>query len=144
MSQPSERYSGGAASHGRPRVLIVDDEASVRAAMMRYLARRGWDVCEAEDGEAAMRVLAPNVGASFTLVICDLRMPRFSGVEFYRWLLRARPDVIDRLVFSTGDTECVETAAFLGEVRRPVLAKPFELAELARIVDAASTSAQAA
>jgi DNA-binding response OmpR family regulator len=112
--------------------------------MMRYFARRGWDVCEAEDGEAATRVLAPNVAASFTLVICDLRMPSFSGVELYQWLLGARPDVIDRLVFSTGDTECLETVTFLREVRRPVLAKPFELVELARIVDAASTSARAA
>ena len=78
----------------RPCVLLIDDEESVRVALMRYFARRGWDVCEAEDGEEARRMLSPNVGCEYDLVICDLRMPRCSGPDLYRWLLDNRPDAV--------------------------------------------------
>ena len=77
-------------------VLLVDDEASVRMAMRRFLARRGWTVSEADDGETAKALLDPIAGLGFDLVICDLQMPRLSGREFYRWVARARPHVAQR------------------------------------------------
>jgi DNA-binding response OmpR family regulator len=116
-------------------VLIVDDEVSIRVALGRYFARRGWDVAEAADGEAARSLLEPNAAASFDVVICDLHMPRFSGFAFYRWLAAVRPDAAERLVLSSGDVEAGETAEFLREVRRPVLPKPFDLRELDRVID---------
>ena len=127
----------------RPCVLIVDDEESVRTALMRYFARRGWNVCEAEDGEEARAMLAPNACA-FDLAICDLRMPRMSGPDFYRWLAQSRPDVASRLVFSSGDVDCPESAAFLSDAGRPVLSKPFDLCDLARLIDEIRGAARAA
>jgi len=80
-----------AKDHGPSRsVLLVDDEALVRTAMHRFLARRGWTVSEAVDGECARALLDPIAGIEFDLVICDLQMPRLSGREFYGWLARAR------------------------------------------------------
>jgi len=143
MPHTPERYSSGQVSQ-RPRALIVDDEDAVRSAMTRYLTRRGWDVTDAADGAAATELLAPNAKMAFDLVICDLRMPKFSGFALYEWLTHARPELLQRLVFSTGDTECVETAKFLAEVRRPVLGKPFELPELDRIIEAVQSRARAA
>ena len=128
----------------RPCVLLVDDETSVRTALGRYFTRHGWDVREADDGAAAQRLLDPRAGHSFDLVICDLRMPRFSGYELYRWLARHRPDVVARLVFSSGDLHSPESVQFLSEARRPVLPKPFDLGQLSRIVDEVSGSAHAA
>lgn len=136
-TQLRERRSGSQSRVPRPRVLIVDDEVSIRTAIGRYFTRRGWDVFEAADGEVARALLEPNAAASFDVVICDLRMPRFSGFAFYRWLAAVRPDAADRLVFSTGDVESSETAEFLHEVRRPVLPKPFDLRELDRVIDEA-------
>src|SRR5690348_3841315 len=118
----------------RPRVLLIDDEMSVRAALTRFFTRRGWDVVEAPDGECARGLLAPNDGHPFDLVICDLRMPRFSGCDFYRWLRQTRPESVAKLVFTTGDALSAQSAAFLREARRPVLEKPFELCDLDRIV----------
>ena len=134
-SQRRERSSTREVSLQRPSVLIVDDEIAIRVAIGRYFARQGWDVCEAPDGEAAQRLLEPNAGASFDVVICDLRMPHFSGFAFYHWLAAARPDAAARVVFSSGDVESDETARFLRDVRRPVLPKPFDLRELGRVVD---------
>ena len=128
----------------RPRVLIIDDDMSVRMAMARYFKRRAWDATEAVDAESAMQMLAPNEGAEFDVVICDLRMPRVSGIDLYRWMVRERPDTVSRLAFSTGDAEGRDVAEFLEEASRPVLPKPFELSRLARIVDEILTPARAA
>jgi DNA-binding response OmpR family regulator len=128
----------------RPCVLLVDDELAIRLAVKRYFSRRGWDVCEAEDGESAPWLLEPNAGGSFDLVICDLRLPRFSGDDLYRWLSSSRPDAARRLVFSSGDVESPEAQQFLLTLGRPVLPKPFELAEIDRIVEEICPSAQAA
>ena len=139
-SQRTERSSSRETSLERPCVLIVDDEISIRVAIGRYFARQGWDVREAPDGEAAQRLLEPNAGASFDVVICDLHMPRFSGFALYRWLAGARPDAAARVVFSSGDVESHDTAQFLQDARRPILPKPFDLRELGRVIDEVRTA----
>ena len=129
---------------GLPCVLIVDDEVSIRVVLKRFFTRRGWEVYEAEDGETARKLLAPNVNCSFDVVICDLHMPRFSGFDFYRWLSSVRPDAAARLVFTTGDAESAQTGEFLAEAHRPVLTKPFNLGEVGRVVDEIAGTAKAA
>ena len=128
----------------RPCVLLVDDETAIRMALARYFSRRGWTVREATNGEAARRLLEPNAGFTVDLVICDLKMPGYSGSDLYRWLSRYRPDAAQRLVFASGDTESGETHDFLLASRRPILPKPFELAELGRIVEEVCPRAHAA
>ena len=64
-----------------PRVLVVDDEPMVREVLARYLAKEGFDVATAEDGEQAL--------ASFAqlppdLVLLDLMLPRIDGLEVFR------------------------------------------------------------
>ncbi len=76
-----------------PRVLVVDDERSIRLALGRYMRRKGWDVDEAEDGEAALGLLNAAPPDGYDLVITDLRMPVLSGFEVHDWLAAqpARP-----------------------------------------------------
>jgi DNA-binding response OmpR family regulator len=127
-----------------PSVLLVDDEISIRTAMRRYFARRGWKVAEAPDGATAQRLLDPAARNDFDVVICDLRMPKFSGSDLYQWLERNRPEAVERLVFSSGDVASPEAAVFLKHAHRPVLPKPFDLKELGRIVDEVYRAAHAA
>jgi two-component system cell cycle sensor histidine kinase/response regulator CckA len=127
-----------------PSVLLVDDEAAVRVAIRKFLTRRGWTVVEAADGESARAMMEPATGVDFDLVICDLHMPKLSGRDFYRWLAETRPEVALKLVFSTGDAMSPEFAEFLSEAQRPLLPKPFELSELARIVEQVHSPARAA
>jgi CheY-like chemotaxis protein len=129
---------------GSPSVLLVDDEYAVRMAIHRYLARRGWNVMEAADGATARAILEPGVGLDFDLVICDLHMPRLSGRGLYEWLARTRPDAALKVVFSTGGVLSPEVAEFLCEAGRPLLPKPFELSELASIVEQVRMPARAA
>ena len=138
--------SGNYNCHGAelPCVLIVDDEVAIRSALKRYFTRRGWDVYEAENGDVARRLLEPNVGCSFDVVICDLLMPECSGFGFYRWLSCARPDLAARVVFTTGDPQSEDSAEFLATARRPILRKPFDLYELGDVVDQVWRAAEAA
>jgi nitrogen-specific signal transduction histidine kinase len=133
---PSAGYGKGASV--RPStVLLIDDEDSVRMALRRWFERQGWTVDEAVDGAQALALLlsAPSE-ETYGLVLCDLRMPGMSGIELHARLLDQRPGVLGRFIFATGDTASPETAAFLARVDRPVLEKPFELAQLAAIVEA--------
>ena len=122
--------------HGTPtnpphsRLFVIDDEPSIRAAIRRFLTRRGWDVEEAEDGRAALDILLHCDPNRYDVVMCDLRMPHVSGAEMHRELMRKRPDLVQRLVFSTGDVASADAASFLSESERPVIEKPFELARL--------------
>ncbi len=121
-------------SRSEPRVLIVDDEAVIRTALSRYFVRLGWAVCTAPNGSGAVGVLGDG-RVDFDLVICDLRMAGGSGEDVYRWLLERRPSLAARVVFLSGDTVAPEAAVFLEAARRPVLAKPFDLRELAFVAE---------
>jgi two-component system NtrC family sensor kinase len=111
----------------RLRVLVVDDEPHILHYMRATLEAWGHVPVVASDGAEALAVAE---GDTFDLVISDLRMPRLSGREFYEELVRRRPELAARLVFSSGDTVRGDTLAFLESLDRPYLHKPFSLAEL--------------
>lgn len=116
-------------------LFVIDDEPSIRTAISRFLTRRGWVVEEAEDGRVALDLLLRSDPGRYDVVMCDLRMPHLSGVELYRALLGTRPDLVHRLLFSTGDVVSSDAANFLAESRRPVIEKPFELARLEELLN---------
>ena len=116
------------------RLFVIDDEPSIRAAIKRFLTRRKWEVEEAEDGREALEILLRSEPKEYDVVMCDLRMPHLSGGELYRELLGKRPDLVRRLLFSTGDVVSSDASNFLAESGRPVIEKPFELARLEELL----------
>jgi len=120
------------------RVLIVDDEAAIRLALVRHLQRRGHTVETAEDGSAALERIA---STGFDVILSDIRMPGMSGDRLLRELhQRGASDVVRRLVFMTGDpaSEAVQQGV---EHAIPVLSKPFTLREITqKIEEHAATS----
>ncbi len=128
------------ASSGARRVLIIDDEPSIRMALRRFFAKRDWLVDEAGDGAAALRALMAPDAPDYTLIVSDLKMPGLSGIALHDRLMTERPRMIDRMIFSTGDVASPDARAFIDRVRAPVMQKPFELSTLddtiARLVPA--------
>ena len=116
-----------------PRVLIIDDEASIRSALRRFFTRRGWRVDEAKDGAKGLAMLLA-ARSDFTIVISDLRMPDFSGVELHDHLAAVAPDLLDRIIFSTGDVASRDAAEFVQRTKCTVLQKPFELRALEALI----------
>jgi signal transduction histidine kinase/CheY-like chemotaxis protein len=121
--------TGPALPPGRETVLLVDDEAPVRAAARRVLERCGYTVLEAVDGEDALRVAA-TLGAPPALLLCDVVMPRLGGVELARTLRARWPEVRVLLVSGYVERALPPDAATAGAFLR----KPFTRAVLARRV----------
>lgn len=113
--------------------LVIDDEPTIRAALRRFFTRRGWAVEEAADGAAGLALLQDH-GHRIGVVISDLRMPGFSGIELHDELAVAHPALLRRFVFSTGDVASAEAASFVQRTACPVLQKPFELQMLDAII----------
>jgi CheY-like chemotaxis protein len=131
-----ERNEGITATQpeGLRRVLIVDDEETIRQALARFYKRRGWAVTQAEDGSRAFEWLIRGA-EPFDLVISDMKMPGFSGIELHAALSEMRPELLDRLLFCTGEVESAAVATFVAHTNARVLLKPFDLGTLATLSD---------
>ena len=118
------------------RILIVDDEGTIRHALRRFFQRQGWHVDEAQDGAAALKLLlADEPAPTYDVIISDLRMPGVSGIELHERLRGARPELLRRIIFSTGDAVSLDAAEFVRRADCPVLQKPFELSTLRAMVE---------
>jgi len=118
------------------RALVVDDEPTIRTAVVRYLRRRGWDAEEAEDGSIALGKIRRIGLHGYQIVVSDLRMPNCSGVELHDWLAEHRPDLFGGLIITTGDLASPAWSNFISRTTRPLIEKPFDLAGLAQLIEA--------
>jgi two-component system response regulator MprA len=107
------------------RVLVVDDERAVRAAVRRGLALDGWQVVEAGSGSEALAVLEES---AVDAMVLDLAMPEPDGLEVCR-RLREAGDHTPTLIL-TARTEVSDRVAGLDAGADDYLVKPFALAEL--------------
>jgi len=114
----------------------VDDEPTIRSALARYLRRKGWEAEEAEDGRVALTKLGRTGPHGFQVVVSDLRMPHYSGVELHDWLAEHRPDLFAGLIITTGDLASPALSNFVSRTPRPMIEKPFDLAVLAQLIEA--------
>lgn len=120
-----------------PRVLIIDDEPGIRFALKRWFERHQWAVAEADNGETAMtHVLASDEAGKtrIDLIICDWHLPTLSGEGLLRALQSSRPEIVDRLILSTGDAVCDAPLDSALSSHPYVLQKPFDLATLGTLV----------
>ena len=129
----SESNSPFATDPGRTtsHVLVVDDEPDLRTVMVKQFELRRYNVDQAGDGEEAWRKLQR---FDYDCVLLNIRMPGMSGKELYERIAESNPDLLDRIIFITGDTVNPDTKRFLGDVTNPVLSKPFDFRELEQMV----------
>jgi len=120
-SAPSE------GSVGTEVVLVVDDEATVRAPIARMLKHLGYFVLQASNGEDALQVIS-EYGGPVHLVISDVRMPEMDGAELAGMLRSAFPDMRLLLISGVG-VHAIDVSRQIEGCR--FLAKPFTLDELA-------------
>ena len=113
----------------KEQILVVDDEANIRRVLSAQLAREGYEVHVADDGEPALALLREH---HIDLVITDLRMPKLDGMELLRQALVMDPDlpVVILTAHGTVDNavEALKTGAF------DYITKPFDQADLKAIV----------
>jgi DNA-binding response OmpR family regulator len=119
------------------RGLVVEDEPSIARMCLRALGVEGFEVDVASDGKAAQSQLARN-GDIYDLCLIDIRTPGMNGIELYQYLKKTGSSMINRVIFTTGDTINEEIKTFLEKTGRPFLPKPFTLDELRSVIKMAS------
>lgn len=107
------------------RILVVDDEASIRDLCARVLERAGFVVAAASSGEEAVSILNEE---PFDLVISDIRMPGLSGLEVLEAAKHLHPGIRVVLITGFGTAQTLERARQSGADR--ILTKPFNPMEL--------------
>ena len=121
---------------GNGRILVIDDESSVRTVVRMTLEKAGYDVLEAEDGEQAIEAI--NTGENrlvLDAVICDIRMPKINGIEAIDYFQREYPHV--PLVILTGYPETEMAVSFLRKGVADYLVKPVDAERLRDAVEKA-------
>lgn len=116
---------------GRPWVLVVDDESFIAQLIADVLGGEGYDVDTAPHGLAALERLERR---TYDVVLSDLRMPELDGLGLFREIEQRYPDLLHRFVFITGTSEHADYQGFIDDVKVPVLTKPFDMADLVRVV----------
>ncbi len=111
------------------RVLVVEDEPALAVAVSEALEDAGFTVDRAGDGEEGLTRLTE---ANYDLIVCDLKMPRIDGMQFYRAMAAATPALARRVIFVTGDVAGTDAERFLEETACRWLSKPFRLGDLLR------------
>lgn len=113
----------------KPRILVVDDEQSMREFLQILLEKEGYEVALAPGGEEAIGQISKE---SFDLVISDVRMPKVTGVEVLKYVKQNAPDttVIMITAFASMDeaTEAIRLGAY------HYITKPFKVDEINHIV----------
>jgi CheY-like chemotaxis protein len=114
---------------GAPRVLVVDDDASLRKIVARVFAHAGYEVAEAGDGGRALEILA-GPGDRFDLVILDRQMPAMSGEEVLSRMRSGEPGVSTPVIMLTARSTTRDVVEGLEAGADDYVAKPFNSQEL--------------
>ena len=113
------------------RVLVVEDEPAISQVCLRTLVGEGFEVDIAEHGAKAQEKLKVK---DYDICLIDIMTPVMDGKRLFRWITEKHPDLVTRVIFTTGDSINPNTRIFLERADRPLLPKPFTLDELRTVV----------
>ena len=105
-------------------ILVVDDDKQLASALQWILADENFLVDIAFDGEEALIKVKAH---EYNAIICDMKMPRMRGDEFYLKARDLRPDVSDRFIFITGFATDPHITSFFNRNEVKYLVKPFAI-----------------
>ena len=110
-----------------PRVLIADDEASMRALVARAITMDGHETVTAQDGAEALEILTRESGA-FDLLLTDIQMPIMDGIALALSAARDFPGLT--ILLMTGFADQRERASNLNAIAHDVITKPFSITDI--------------
>ena len=115
------------------RILVVDDEAQVRKPISLMLAKDGYEVVEAADGEEAIEALRSGDNPLMVdTVLCDIRMPKINGKEAIAYFRNQFPGV--PIVVMTGYPDVELAVSLMRQGVRDYLIKPVTKEELLTVI----------
>jgi CheY-like chemotaxis protein len=116
----------------RPRrILVVEDETSLRELIAHILLLDEHEVDSARDGVEALYRIEQR---EYDLIISDLQMPNLDGPGLHEALRERYGQALPRVIFVTGHAEADAFVPFLAQTGDPVLTKPFSMDDLRTLV----------
>jgi len=109
------------------RILVVDDEPSIRAFIGRVLTAAGWEPVLVPDGRAAIALIE---SGEFAAILSDHRMAGMTGIDVYQAVADVRPDLVGRFILMSGDVLNPELTEFAAARGIHLLAKPFDIGRI--------------
>ncbi|MEE9543388.1 MAG: response regulator [Thermodesulfobacteriota bacterium] len=116
------------------KILIADDETSIREVLSELLSTEGFLVETASDGAEALKLIEKE---TFDLVITDIRMPNMSGPELYDTVVKEHSYLKDKVIVLTGDILGEEAKDFILKSGCLYILKPFNPGELLKVLNKA-------
>ncbi|MBN1439775.1 MAG: response regulator [Anaerolineales bacterium] len=113
------------------RILVLDDEANIRNVLTLSLQRMGYKVDTAGNGLDGLKLIS---AAAYAFILCDIRMPGISGLEFYAKTQEKNPRTARKIIFITGDSASKAARDFIERNKVHCLRKPFELSDLQQVL----------
>jgi two-component system, NtrC family, response regulator PilR len=104
-----------------PRILIVDDELSMREVLEHLLLREGYQVACAENGQQAISMIKAKV---FDLLLCDIRLGDLSGIDVLRASKERNPETVVIMISAYATTETAVEA--MNDGAYDYVPKPFD------------------
>ncbi|MEI9479917.1 MAG: ATP-binding protein [Deltaproteobacteria bacterium] len=116
--------------------LGIDDDLNIVNMISTYLEEQGCEISTATDMKMAISILEALTSIDeFDFIICDIKMPEVSGIDFYHIVEKKWPILKNRIIFSTGDILGDATRAFIASVLNPCIEKPFNLTDLKEVIN---------
>ena len=109
------------------KILIVDDEPTVAAALRRIFVETH-EVTLAHEGLQAWQLL--NDGAHFDAIFCDILMPKLTGVELYERLRVQHPKLAAKIIFLVGGGYSTDICNVLDQAPNLKVSKPFHVSSV--------------
>jgi PAS domain S-box-containing protein len=127
----SESGDSGDGAPRRLRILVLDDEPSIRDLLGRVIKRNGQEPILTDTGSAALEIVRRDPPDA---ILCDHRMAGMSGTEFLLAVMDIAPDLARRFAFMSGDVLNPELREFAEARGIHLLAKPFDMASVGSVV----------
>ncbi|HDH34347.1 MAG TPA: sigma-54-dependent Fis family transcriptional regulator [Nitrospirae bacterium] len=116
-------------AESKGKILVVDDEKSMREILQIFLENEGYSVSVASNGAAAIEDIKKDI---FDLIITDMKMPKASGLDLLKSTKQVSPDTIVVIITAFGNTDSAVEAMKLGAY--DYLQKPFQMDEIRLVV----------
>ncbi len=115
-----------------PKILVVDDEPTVRVFLTKLLIGKGHEVDSVDNASDA---LAKIKSERYGVILADVKMPGMSGYELYLRAQKIAKSLAERIVFVSGDIMGIDTRDFLAKTGAHYISKPIDVEELMKTIN---------
>ncbi|MHB8085176.1 MAG: response regulator [Dehalococcoidia bacterium] len=113
------------------KALVIEDELIIGRLFIEVLAGEGFDVDFAPNGSVAVEKVNET---DYQLCVSDIKMPGMNGIDFYHYLEMEHPEMLARVILTTGDTRSPAIREFLKSGQKNFIPKPVLPSDLVRKV----------